>query len=410
MNTTPSSTLHVTSTTTSDGIAERTFTLGDISGVLWSPESAADGAPLLLMGHGGGLHEYAQGLVSRARRAVAGDGSGDGSGDGFTVAAIDAPGHGDRPRSDQDQRQVDAIRRARAAGERALVLGGGGSAGNAWEIGVIGGLFDAGLDVTEADLIIGTSAGSTAAAQISSATQPTELLAGILAAAPQPRTGPVGSDRGRVPDRPAADHMERTSEIIGAAEDAADMRRRMGAAALEMDAASGSSGQTQRRATVAARLPSQHWPQRPMLIVAVDAHTGEPVVFDRHSGVDLADAVTASCAGPGVPPHSIGDNRYIDGGYRSNENADLAAGYGRVLVLSPLGGRSRAPLDWGIHLAAQAAELRARGSRVETIFPDSNSREAFGVNLMDPSTRPPAARAGYNQGRALAGQLTEFWR
>ena len=63
----------------------------------------------------------------------------------------------------------------------ALVLGGGGSAGNAWLIGVIAGLFEAGLDVTEADLIIGTSAGSTAAAQITSAT-PAELLADILAA------------------------------------------------------------------------------------------------------------------------------------------------------------------------------------------------------------------------------------
>ena len=101
----------------------------------------------------------------------------------------------------------------------------------------------------------------------------------------------------------------------------------------------------------------------------------------------------------------------IDGGYRrSSENADLAAGYGRVLVLSPLGGRSRAPLEWGMHLAAQVDELRARGSRVETILPDSNSRDAFGSNLMDLSTRPPAARAGYNQGRALAEQLTEFWR
>ena len=316
----------------------------------------------------------------------------------------------DRPSSDQDQPQVDATGRVRAAGERALVLGGGGSAGNAWLIGVIAGLFDAGLDVTEADLIIGTSAGSTAAAQIASAT-PTELLANILAAAPQPRTGPVGSDRGRVPNRPAADHMERTSGIIAAAEDAADMRRRMGAAALEMDAASDGSGQTRWRATVAARLPSQRWPERTMLIVAVDAHTGEPVVFDRHSGVDLADAVAASTSnGFGVPPYSIGGSRYIDGGYRRNENADLAAGYGRVLVLSPLGGRTRHPLDWGMQLAAQVDELRARGSRVETILPDSNSRNAFGSNLMDPSTRPPAARAGYEQGRALAEQLTQFWR
>jgi NTE family protein len=316
-----------------------------------------------------------------------------------------------RPRSDQDQPQADATRRARAAGERALVLGGGGSAGNAWLIGVIAGLSAAGLDVTEADLIIGTSAGSTAAAQITSAS-PAELLAGILAAAPQPRTVPAGSDGGRVPNRPAADQMERTSGIIAAAQDAADMRRRLGAAALEMDAASDGSGQTRWRATVAARLPSQRWPQRSVLIVAVDAHTGEPVVFDRHSGVDLADAVAASCAnGFGVPPYGIGDSRYIDGGYRrSSENADLAAGYGRVLVLSPLGGRTRAPLEWGMHLAAQAGELRARGSRVETIFPDSDSRDAFGGNLMDPSTRPAAARAGYDQGRALAGQLAEFWR
>ena len=328
----------------------------------------------------------------------------------FSTLHVTSTTASDRPRSGQDQPQAGATRRVRAAGERALVLGGGGAAGNAWLIGVIAGLFDAGLDVTEADLIIGTSAGSTAAVQITSAS-PTQLLADILSAAPRQRTGPVGSGGGRVPIGPVADHMRRTSEIIAAAEDAADMRRRLGAAALEMDAASDGLGQTRWRATVAARLPSQRWPERTVLIVAVDAHTGEPVVFDRHSGVDLVDAVTASCAGPGVPPHSIGDSRYIDGGYRrSSENADLAAGYGRVLVLSPLGGRTRAPLDWGMHLAAQVDELRARGSRVETVLPDSDSRDAFGSNLMDLSTRPPAARAGYDQGRALAEQLTEFWR
>jgi NTE family protein len=296
------------------------------------------------------------------------------------------------------------------AGERALVLGGGGSAGNAWLIGVITGLLDAGLDVTDADLIIGTSAGSTAAAQIA-ATSPAELLAGILSAAPRQRTGPVGSEHGRAPLGPSADHMERTSGIIAAAENPADMRRRMGAAALAMDAASDGSAQTQWRATVAARLPSQHWPERAVLITAVDAHTGEPVVFDRHSGVDLVDAVAASTAnGFGVPPWRIGDRRYIDGGYRRNENADLAAGYGRVLVLSPLSGRTRHPLEWGMQLAAQVDELRAGGSRIETILPDSDSLSAFGTNLMDQSTRPAAARAGYEQGRALAGRLTEFWR
>jgi NTE family protein len=275
-------------------------------------------------------------------------------------------------------------------------------------IGVIAGLFDAGLDVTGADLIIGTSAGSTAAAQITGAS-PTQLLADILSAAPRQRTGPVGSGGGRGRGGPMVDHLQRTGDIIAASDDAADMRRRQGAAALELDAASDGSWQTPWRATVAARLPSQNWPQREVLITAVDARTGEPVVFDRHSGVDLVDAVAASCAGG--PAYGIGDRQYIDGGYRrSSENADLAAGYGRVLVLSPLGGRTRAPLDWGMHLAAQVDELRAGGSTVETVLPDSDSLNAFGSNLMDLSRRPLAARAGYDQGRDLAEQLTELWR
>jgi NTE family protein len=120
------------------------------------------------------------------------------------------------------------------------------------------------------------------------------------------------------------------------------------------------------------------------------------------------DAVAASCANGFAC--GIGASRHIDGGYRrSSENADLA-GYGRVLVLSPLGGRSRAPLDRGMHLAAQVDELHAGGCRVETFCPDGNSRDAFGSNLMDLSTRPRAARAGHDQGSALAGQLTDFWR
>src|SRR4051812_6450227 len=82
--------------------------------------------------------------------------------------------------------------------ENALVLGGGGSAGNAWEIGVIAGLFDAGLDVTQADLIVGTSAGSTAAAQITN-TAPTELLAAIIAAGVPTLTGPVDNTTGAFP-------------------------------------------------------------------------------------------------------------------------------------------------------------------------------------------------------------------
>ncbi|WP_028048483.1 patatin-like phospholipase family protein [Cellulomonas sp. URHD0024] len=306
--------------------------------------------------------------------------------------------------SDQDHPQIDATVRIPATGARALVLGGGGSTGNAWLIGVVAGLFEAGLDVTAADLTIGTSAGSTAAAQLAGAT-PTELLSAILNTAPPAGAGPR---RGRAPAGPVASHLERTAAIIAASDDAADMRRRMGAAALEMEAASDGSWQAQWRATVASRLPSQHWPERAVLVTAVDARTGEPVVFDRRSEVELVDAVAASCAG-GLP-YRIGDHQYIDGGYRRNENADLAAGYRRVLVLSPFGGRTRHPLDWGLQLAAQVDELRARGSKVETIGPDSGSEHLFGANAMDPSLRPAAARAGYAHGGALAAHLAEFWR
>jgi NTE family protein len=319
----------------------------------------------------------------------------------ISTAAFGLPGPAhDRPQS-------DATEAVGAAGNRALVLGGGGSTGNAWLIGVIAGLFDSGLDLTTADVTIGTSAGSTAAAQIAGAT-PSELLSAILAALPQQRTGPAGSSRGRVAGKPVENHLERISKIIAVSEDAADMRRRMGAAALEMGSASEGSWQTQWRDTVASRLPVKEWPQRRLLITAVDAQTGEPAVFDRHSGIDLVDAVAASCAS-GLP-YKIGNKQYIDGGYRSNaENADLAAGYGRVLVLSPFGGRSLAPLDWGVQLEAQVDGLKAAGSQVATIFPDSSSEHMFGANAMDLSLRPPAARAGYEQARVLAGQLLEFW-
>jgi len=315
----------------------------------------------------------------------------------------------DRPRSDQDQPQVHPTTQARPLGERALVLGGGGSTGNAWLVGVVAGLFDAGLDLTTADLTIGTSAGATAAAQMAGAT-PTELFAAISADGPQRRTRPVGSGNNRVAAGPTVDHLEKFRRIIAAAEDAADMRRRMGAAALEMDEASDGTAQARWRAVVAARLPGQRWPERTMLLTAVDAATGEPVEFDRHSGVDLVDAVAASTSGGGSS-FRIGDTGYIDGGYRrSSENADLASGYERVLVLSPLGGRSLYPVEWGMNLATQVAELRAGGSNVMTIFPDDDVEHMFGARAMDLSLRPLAARAGYDQGRALVDQLAEFWR
>ena len=308
---------------------------------------------------------------------------------------------------DTTHQHVDATGQAGDSTERALVLAGGGAAGNAWELGLIAGLADAGVDVTDADLIIGTSAGSTVAAQITSGTRPADVYAAILAEVQEPRTGTAGVGRGRAPSVSGPSYLEWSNQVIGSAKDPSDMRRMMGAAALELDA-SGTSSRARWRDIVAARLPSQQWPHQRVLIPAVDAQTGEPVVFDRQSGVDLVDAVAASTSA--MTPYRIGERRYINGGYRRSENADLAADCGRVLVLSPFGGRTRMPLEWGMDLATQVAELRAGGSRVETVFPDSSAGDVFDANALDPSTRPQAARGGYLQGGALVEVLADFWR
>ena len=296
----------------------------------------------------------------------------------------------------------------------ALVLGGGGAAGNAWEIGIIAGLAEAGLDLAQAaDLIVGTSAGATAAAQVRSGIPAAELLASVLSGPVRP-AGPGGE---RPPSLPMNTVFERMRAISAAATSAAELQRAMGAFGLESDSALG-PGAAHRRATVAARLPRPDWPDRPMIVVAVDAHTGELAVFDRDSGAGLVDAVTASTALPGlVPTVSINGARYIDGGVRSADNADLAAGYANVVVLSPLGGRSRTPPqagqfeglrrppEWGTDLASQVEALRKQGSHVEVITPDAGSRAAMGTNQMDPATRIPAARAGFAQGQQEATRV-----
>ncbi|GHH86291.1 hypothetical protein GCM10018793_57590 [Streptomyces sulfonofaciens] len=101
--------LHFTAETSSDGVVERDFTVGEVTGVLWSPASGPDRAPLVLMGHGGGTHKRWPAMTGRAHRLV--------KGCGFHVAVIDAPGHGGRPRTAVDEREIAAMQRAMAAGE-----------------------------------------------------------------------------------------------------------------------------------------------------------------------------------------------------------------------------------------------------------------------------------------------------
>ena len=298
----------------------------------------------------------------------------------------------------------------------ALVLGGGGSAGHAWTIGIIAGLAEAGLDMTEAaDLVIGTSSGATAAAHVRSGIAPADLLAAVLAEPVQP----AGQAQARTtrPSQPPAISMEtmfeRMREIGAAATSAADLRCAMGAFGLECDAMRGPVAEAQRRAMVARRLPRPEWPDRAMIVVAVDAHTGELAAFGRESGVDLADAVTASTS----MASTIGINgaRYTSGGVRSGENADLAAGYATVVVVSPFGGWREAPVPEGqfeglrrfpgFDLESEVEALCAQGSRVVVITPDTESRAAMGTNQMDLATRIPSARAGFAQGKLEAGRV-----
>ena len=283
------------------------------------------------------------------------------------------------------------------ATDRAVVFGGGGSAGNAWLIGIAAGLAEAGIDLADAELWVGTSAGATAAAQLAFRSA-AELYAEVLQQPPAPAR-PSGG--------PTLDHLSRVRSLSAASSDAGDMRRRMGAAALELSENADGTASARWRATVAARLSHHEWPDRRLLITAVDAHTGEPAILDRDSGYDLVDAVAASTSGGGA--YTIGDRALIDGGYLRNENADLAAGYERVLVLSPLGGRTLHPFEWRMQLDAQVEDLEGRGSRVETVLPDERSLEAMGDNMMDLSRRPAVAKAGRQQGLATAALHHTFW-
>ncbi|MFD3457535.1 patatin-like phospholipase family protein [Streptomyces sp. NPDC058691] len=270
----------------------------------------------------------------------------------------------------------------------ALVLGGGGVAGIAWLTGLLTGLADAGQDATGADVIVGTSAGSTVAAQLGAGLPLEELYAR--------QTEPALQSAEIMVDVDLATLGERIGGALQGAAGIADMRRAAGGFALGAPTVA----EEVRRAVIESRLPSHTWPDRALKIVAVEAATGEPRVFDNASDVSLVDAVTASCAVPGVwPPATIGGLRYIDGGVRSTVNADYAAGASRVLVLAPMGSTDLFPTE--VPLEQAVRKLRADGAEVAVVEPDEESLAAIGTNALDPSTRRPAAEAGRAQGRGL---------
>jgi NTE family protein len=273
---------------------------------------------------------------------------------------------------------------------RALVLGGGGLTGIAWEWGIIAGLAEAGVDLTNADLVIGTSAGSVVGAQLATQADPNERFTRQLA-------GPGSEIAARV--RPLT--MARLAWAVLRTRSAEQARRNIGQVARTTRTVPASA----RREVIAARLPVHTWPDRRLVITAVDAGSGQRVAFDRAAGVDLVDAVAASCAVPGVwPPVPIGGRLFIDGGVSSPANADLAASAGRVMILAPLV-RGFGPITG---VAAQATELR-RHAQVVVVQPDGAALKAIGRNVLDPARRAPAARAGLAQARSCVAQIHQVW-
>lgn len=272
---------------------------------------------------------------------------------------------------------------------RALVLGGGGVTGVAWEIGMLHGLAEGGVDLSAADLLIGTSAGSVVAAQLTSGVPLEQLFADQVA----PATGEVAA-------RISASVIAR---FVAAS---AWPSRRHGRAWLGRAALRARTvPEADRRRVIEHRVPQRQWPAQRLLVPAVDAATGQVVIFDRDSGVPLVDAVAASCAVPLVwPPVTIGDRRYLDGGVRSIANADLAAGYGRVVVIAPI----VAALRRTDRPAAQVAAL-GPGVRTAVVVPDAAARTAIGSNVLDPARRPAAAQAGREQAATVADRVRQAW-
>jgi len=274
---------------------------------------------------------------------------------------------------------------------KAVVLGGGGVAGIAWETGVLLGLADAGLDLTDADLFVGTSAGSVVATQVATGQALADLHERQLASDTHERSVEFDVEA----------MIARFVELLADRPHPEELRRRIGEWALQADTVP----EAERLAIIDSRLPVKEWPQRSLRVTAVDAGTGAFVVFDREAGVGLVDAVAASCAVPGVwPPVTIGERRYIDGGVRSTINADLADGYDQVVVLTPF----TAGLAGDV--AHECDALRAAGSRVAVVVADEASVAAFGTNPLDPSTRAPSAEAGRAQALAVLDAVAGAWR
>lgn len=262
--------------------------------------------------------------------------------------------------------------------------------------GVLLGLERAGVDALTAGHFLGTSAGSTVAAQITSGI-PLETLF-------QHQVDPAL----QAPELKSEPHLLglllHSFPVLMHLLDPAERTRRIGQLALDTETVA----EAMRRASIAGRLPVHHWPKLPLTTVAVNTATGSVALFDRQSGVDLIDAVAASCAVPGIwPPVTIGDARFMDGGMRSSDNLDLVPDTEKVLVLSPIGQHGLSMPGNG--LASQVQLRRQAGLQTFVIEPSKEFHHEMGSNPFDATRRGPTAQAGLTQGSAMAGAVGSFW-
>ncbi|HEY8573044.1 patatin-like phospholipase family protein [Phenylobacterium sp.] len=292
---------------------------------------------------------------------------------------------------------------------RALVLGGGGPVGIAWECGLLAGFAKAGVDVGGADFILGTSAGSFVGARIALGADVAALAEPILAEAnrpPPPAPGPGPKDQ--PPD--LGKLMQLMGEAQAGVRNPTEARAEIGAFALQAQTISEDDFIASFGKSFAGLAPDA-WPEKDFACTAVDAQDGGFRLWTKAAGVGVTRAVASSCSVPGIyPPVTIAGRRYIDGGMRSSTNADMATGYDVVVVVAlrvagggPVSDRIAARLDEEIQT------LKDGGSTVVVVRPDDASVEAFGPNLMDFRRRPDAARAGLAQGEAQAATLKELW-
>ncbi|GAA3798127.1 patatin-like phospholipase family protein [Streptomyces phyllanthi] len=275
--------------------------------------------------------------------------------------------------------------------DTALVLGGGGLTAYAWQVGVLTGLAEAGVYLTGADVLAGTSAGSLLAVDLAAGAAPADLY---------------GEQVSRTRAMLEVDFtLTMTVKYLWAAlgsRDPETVVKRLGRLALAVRDVS----ETDVLDAIRPQLPVQEWPERPVRLFAVDALTGKPAGFGADSGVSLERAMSATCALPPLfPPITIDAGRWMDGGVRSTTNADLLGDCHRVVVLAPIPKGPGASPD----TADQVASLAAAGTRATLLTPDRPARRAFGRNPLDASRIPGAAKAGLRQGREHAERIGAVW-